>query len=1406
MKTGLKAVGIFIGVLSSCLVIVAACLFSYANTGHFRNLLLKKINASISGNLTMGGHHISFLKGRIVLENLGLKDPSGNRLVTLDYLLADIAFLPLLNRMIVIETMTLKNPDIRLTIDKNGTIDVAEALKTSSEIKTVHEGENSGIPFDVVIQDVSIKDGDFHFTAESDDFHMGLNRITIQAKADFFKKSGEIRLRVEDTKLAYGARRLEIHPTTFSAKLSEDRLESVAFAAKTDFAEIAVTGEVRRIFHDPDLNLRLAFDFSLAELSHLLAVPSEITGNTTGVMTIRGSWQDPEADLRLVFDGGVLSGYPVEGLRANLSLVNRQLAVQQIDIRAGSGEISLAGNINLQELFPGKLASSQLNPDKVGYAINAKLKHIDIAFLDKGTDRVKGFLNSAVTIEGTGIDIKKLAASGTVDASLEGFFLKGMHQPTDLQMHAAGQIKAGLIDLSQLTGIAAKTHLNARGALDMPTGHIEGRLTVDTKDIENPLALFGVTGYAGAITVKATVSGPWKQPDIKIDMTGSQIRLDHTRLEKVDLAGNVDRNGILNIASLKIVNQGTQAELNGTIQLFKEGFLLHETMPLKARIKFINAEIHDLLDYETVNGSFDGEMQIEGNVHSLQAAAVLRGKDVAYEKIFLGDAAANVRFLDGGLLLDQLRLKNQSATCLLTGDIHVFEPDSWRRLAEPVLNLDMKGDDVSIADYIHDIKGTLSLEAHLEGPMSRLKGEGYVTAEQLDFNAQRVEKITMGIELKDNRLHIPRLQAAVDQQSVVTGSGWYDFDQTFAFDLFSKDMRLVSIDKIRQMENVEGKMNFHVWGEGNIKDPSIYGDIHVKEVRINDENMDDFNLRIDLVHNQVSIKGRQTFDLNGVYHLANKDFYLDLLFSDTDLSPFFLATGWEDFGGKITGKIMARGNTASLKKSEASLDISNLTLTYLGESLIHTNRIQGDLRNQRLSIPEFHLDFLNSGHAVIKGSGNFDGYFDVTADGEIPAKSAMLFFKDVTDIQGDIRVHAEMKGPFTESGFSGEITLQEVGGALPQLEPSFGNINGKIRIMSSHVSVENLTGKLGTGTFQINGDMGFEKFIPGMIQLELKANKMLIHVPETMDVLINTDLMATGTPENLMIEGDIVILEGMYYKNVKLNLLKKITEKKRTGELPARKPPYPFFDKMKYNIRIKYREPFIVENNIAYLEIHPDLVISGTLNTPVISGSAKVHAGTLSYQNKTFVVEKGIINFANPYKIEPDIDIMGSVDIRQWRISLSLSGVPDRLVVELSSTPPEEDADILSLLIFGKTTYEIKGGNEGVIASPGMMLAQLMASSYGEDIKKTTGLDYLELETESTEAEGASDAVKVTVGKDLSERLAVKYSVEQGKNGYNQRATSEYKLLEHILLSGFQDIKGSYGGEIIFRVEFRLFQ
>jgi translocation and assembly module TamB len=272
---------------------------------------------------------------------------------------------------------------------------------------------------------------------------------------------------------------------------------------------------------------------------------------------------------------------------------------------------------------------------------------------------------------------------------------------------------------------------------------------------------------------------------------------------------------------------------------------------------------------------------------------------------------------------------------------------------------------------------------------------------------------------------------------------------------------------------------------------------------------------------------------------------------------------------------------------------------------------------------------------------------------------------------------------------------------------------------------------------------------------------------------------------------------------VNLSLLEAVGQKKREEAPPPREITQPFLKNMSLDISISRRNPFLVDNNLAQLEISPDLRLTGKLNNPIVSGRAEIDSGTISFQKKTFVVKKGVVDFLNPYKIEPTLDIESEVRIRTWTIFLEITGTPDRLTFKLTSEPPEEEGDILSLLLFGRTTHELIEGAGGTSQSTAQMVAELVSMTFGEDIKEATGLDILEIETQEPGDEEASDRVKVTIGKELSKRMTVKYAVESKAAEMVQSTIAEYKLLETILLSGFQDSRGIFGGELQFRLEFR---
>jgi len=1030
---------------------------------------------------------------------------------------------------------------------------------------------------------------------------------------------------------------------------------------------------------------------------------------------------------------------------------------------------------------------------------------MDVSFLERALPGIRGVLNADARLKGQGIDIHTLTASAAIDAHLKEVVIPGVRMPLALQLRADGRLDHGTIHLSQVAARAAETRLLAKGAFDLQSGHMHGQLEASSKDLESVLLLAGLEGQTEDFRGRFALSGPWRRPEIEIDASVKQVRLKNLKLGDVDITAKLNRQGRLHVQSLNIVNQGTLATAQGSLQLLTEAFHLHESMPLAASCRFQDTEIQDFWAAANIDGTFQGQLHLGGTLRSLNATAELDAENLAYREWSLGSLSAALRWMDGRLHVDRCRIDRSGAFVDAMGDIHLFEPNSWKRRSQPILNLAVNGQAPALADFFPNFHGSAHLTGQLKGPFSELTGQGRLEMADLTAYGQHMDRADLHLELQNNRLRILQLQAASGTGSSMTGSGWIDVERHFSFDIQARNLPLAGIADLQEKAPILGSADVHIWGEGTLDDPFVEGTLHLKSIRVNHQEMTDMDFRIELAHDQLTLSGHQTFQINAVYNLLTQAFEIYCLFDDTDITPFFLAAGQSGFGGRLSGKVSVVGNRKAFLKSDGFMELTTLLLTYQGEPLVRSQGVYGRLENSVISIPEVELTFLESGHLRMSGSGNIEGLYQLRVEGQIPAASASFFLKEATDIHGSVAIRAELKKTGESPELSGQIELRDVGYAIPHMDRSLSDITGSIRLTSAHIMLEKITGKLNSGRFEARGKMALDTFRPGMIQLSLKGEKLPIQVPETLDVLVDTALFAEGTLDNLTVTGEIVLLEGLYYKDVKINLIETVRGKKQSDVSLESDRGSSFLDRIQYRIQVKYREPFIVDNNIAYLEIHPDLVIGGTRRSPDITGMAKVQEGILRYHKKSFVVERGIVSFEDPYRIEPEIDIQGSVQIRRWRISVTVSGSPDQLTFELASTPYEEDSDILSLLIFGKTSYEMAGGDAAdPFDSTEVLLAQLMASRYGDEFKKATGLDYVEVGNGADASENDPDAVSVTVGKDLTERMTVKYTVESGSEEYIQRVSEEYKLIEYVLLSGFQNTKGNYGGEIIFRIEFRM--
>ncbi len=1407
----LKVIVFVLAWLSLCTIALFAGVSWYVNSTHCRSLLLQKLNTMIPGSVTAAHHHLSLFDGEVSIGNLIVKDRQGADLIRIADISIDLSLTALFKRALVVDAVNIKQPWTSLRMDGEGRLNLVDAFSMETvQGETTAPPPTAKPPFNIVVRYFNLSDGYVSFSAAQGNRQFVLENVGITANGNLNDRSGVLKLGIGKSSMAFHGYTSDFKHIDLALAVNNGHIEPLVIKAENHFASLLLCGDIYQAFSDPELDLTLDLDVALAEAEAFLDLDRNDTGRVKALLNVKGRPDNPRLKLSIDYGGGMIEGRSIDRAGLGLRLADRVATLDKLSADTDFGSLDLSGQVDLRDVFLQGFLSAPAEWTQTRFKGRLKTTAINLASIHPAGGNINGRLDALLNFVGKGVSLETLAADASAMIDINNFKSGGMAQPLGIRSRMNGRIQAGTIWLDSVEVDAADAFLSAGGSLDLGADLIDAHFNFETREVAPLLSLFGLSRIRGALTVNGNVTGRSTNPAISISTKGSGVRIQDIDMGDVMLEAGLNDAGRLEVSALTIENRGSSIKADGDIQLFAAPFQLHPDMPLDARVDFTNVEYGDFFSNGSsdrgISGSLRGNLVLSGKVQSLKASTDVFAKDIEVGQISLGNVAGKAKFINGTLLLDSLRLTNNRTDLNARGEIRLLHKDSWQTVKDPTFKLDLADGHIFLEDFHKDLTGTLTVDTNLEGRLKAPRGNLFLRGKNLDLGVQQIEALALDVQAGDQRVTIEPFNVVMPGGGVLKGEGRIDYDQSFQFRLQTQDLPIDSLDQVREMKAVTGHLDVDILGKGTLQQPEITGSALFKNVQIRNETIDDAALHFDFKDSRVILSGRHAFDLNAEYDLSSQAYFINLMLNNTSLTPWFVIVGRTELSGSVSGRIEAKGLAGTLEGTQAFVDIHNLGIDFKGEPFVAIKELRGTLNKQTFNIPGFQVDLLDQGNFSVKGAGDIFGSVNVDVEGDIPLKAANLFVRDLPEIKGNLSLKTSLAGTLKEPELNGEITIEQGGMVIPELQQELHSLNGRVALSSTGEIDGYLNGMLDSGRFEVQTTIELDGFLPKQIDARINAASLPLQIPNTLEMLFNTDLSVRGTPDKLIVAGDVVLLEGTYYKDFKLNLLQAIQEEKREERPQNVESPYPYLKPLQFDIHLKHRQPFLVENNIAYMEISPDVRVRGTLENPIITGSARVDNGEITYLKNEFVVQQGAVDFINPYETEAEVDIEGEVEVREWRITIALYGPPDRLTVELSSSPPEEDADIISLLVFKKTTYELNTGNSGAGQSPTVLLAQLLASSFGEDIKESTGIDILEVEAESAEDKDSTDRIMVTVGKDLSERMTVKYSVESGDGGYVQRASTEYKLFENFLVSGFQDTKGVYGGELIFRLEFRLFQ
>ncbi len=923
------------------------------------------------------------------------------------------------------------------------------------------------------------------------------------------------------------------------------------------------------------------------------------------------------------------------------------------------------------------------------------------------------------------------------------------------------------------------------------------------------------------VDARLSLEGPLDHPLLTCSVSSDSAKAFGHIIEKINVGVKL-QDGMLNLSPGIVVSDTGTLNLFARVDVekaFPQGFLTSSPdlgkIAYSADMDVKNAQIHSFLpDTNPARGQLNSGIHIKGKGIDPKAMNMDFSMQAAIDSLTspFFSKPEKLSFTAGGGIKNNM----VSISGLEAGTAGMALNSSGTYHMDTTMfnsRLFLKSDDIrTIAGMVgFPAAGRLSVSADVKGTIEDPKGYFNIEGENIRIRDVDIQAVEMKSLLADGNIHIKNIQIDPAPGAQIHGSGVIiPRDKRFKLDLESKSFPLSAISGLKtQGQNVQGqgvpglenaKLDLTLHGQGKFDNPQVQSRIIVKDIVVQDQHLPVFDVNLDLNNRVLAARGNLGGKFQGTYELDRKFFDATLEMQALELAPYFKMAGQDDLSGRLNGTISASGSAEDLKTAGARMDLSDLVLRFRQKEAVRAKTVRLSLNKGVLTLKDTKLQLFEKGTATIRGRGESTENMMLDIDADIPLTVIDPVVEQIDQAQGRLTMSAAVSGNLNNPDISGQVRCSNIGMSISHMDQPLRQINGVIHFDREKFQIDQLKGFLGQGDFLVNGLVALTGRNIKDADLILQAHSLPLDLPDLMELKIDSNLVLSGNPDKSTLSGDIVLQEGRYYKDVKLDLA-QIGQQKRASQPDVTKKAT-ILDHMALDINLIRQEPFLVENNLATLSISPDLHILGTAGSPLVNGRAQVDEGVIRFQKKEFDVKKGVIDFVSPYRIEPVIDMEAVADVRSWTIFLTISGPPENLNFKFRSEPVEEHADIVSLLAFGKTTRELRSAQGGSNSTPAQILAGFVAETMQENLKEATGMDYVDIGV-SSDAENDTPGTNVTIGKDLSRQLTVKYGADMRSGETVQKITTDYKILENLLMSGYQDSGGDFGGGLKYRLEFR---
>jgi len=884
----------------------------------------------------------------------------------------------------------------------------------------------------------------------------------------------------------------------------------------------------------------------------------------------------------------------------------------------------------------------------------------------------------------------------------------------------------------------------------------------------------------------------------------------------IDFDYSVDRSDVI-LRQSEIVTPSSHLKMDGVLGSHNSSLAVNlKSSDLLPWNDLINRLRGEKAEPKRIAGAADWQGRVLGNLASPQFVGHAKGRNIAYDRLYWDEAEGDVVYSREELRLRNMRARRGNSSA----DLELYlQLDDWSFQAESEWKLDVSfvratTDEIqALLGWSYPVRGLLTTRLIGRGTRSHPELSGPFELTELQGYGVRLARARGAFALGNDVLKLTGLEVS-DPIGRVQGDFIYRMEtRDLEFDATGSD---VLLERIAQLQTARlplgGRLNFKLRGRGPLAAPEAEGDLTITSLRVGGETLGnlvaklssrgrDARLELSSSMNGSSLHGQVQMRMAGTYPVQG-----EISVKNFDLDSFIQAATHLSLSGhgSVTGKFTLSGDAAKPETLAVLADISDIKFEYERLKFQNDGPLRVAYRREEIRIEQAHIrgpetDFTLSGYARFAERRPVQMRLNGTV-----SLSILGGFVPQLEARGMAQVNASVEGTLNNPRVIGSVRVKDAAANYGDFPAGLSRVNGDFVFDANRMVFEGVRAEAGGGTLTLGGSLAYGEG-PVRYDLNVSANRVRVRYPAGATWLADGTLRLNGTGSGGVLSGRVQVHRVFLGEGLDFSAMMVASQSGAAGPASTSR----FLRNLLFDIEATTAPNALLELTTGRFETEATLRVRGTGERPIFLGNIHLITGDMRFRGNRYQLTRGDINFKDPFKFDPSLDLEATTTIQQYEITVNFSGPASKLSLAYRSDPPLPPNDIIALLALGRSADEDElrsgraaGGGTGASA----LLSEAISSQLGGRIERLFGISRFRFDPFVGASTGTSTGTqslgRITIEQQVARDLLITYSTDV--NSTEQQVIQvEYNVNRGLSILGLRDKNGTFALEVKFKKRFK---